>query len=90
MIQHNLLAQNANRMQKITNGKLAKSTKKLSSGYKINSAADDAAHLSISEKMRLQIRGLNRGAANIGEGVGYCQTADGALAEVEDMLQRVN
>lgn len=90
MIQHNLLAMNANRTQKITNGKLSKSTKKLSSGYKINSAADDAAHLSISEKMRLQIRGLNRGADNIEEGVGYCQTADGALAEVEDMLHRVN
>lgn len=90
VVQHNLLAMNAAYINKSTNNKLMKSTRKLASGLRINSAADDAANLSISEKMRMQIRGLNRGADNIMEGVGYCQTADGALAEVNSMLQRVN
>ena len=90
VVAHNILAQNAAYIDKSTNDKLIKSTKKLTSGLKINSAADDAAHLSISEKMRKQIRGLDRGSDNIMEGVGYCQTADGALSEVHSMLQRMN
>lgn len=90
VIQNNILAMNASRMQTTVNKKVSTSTKKVSSGYKINSAADGAAELSISEKMRYQIRGLDTGADNIQEGVGYCQTADGALNEVQDMLQRMN
>ena len=90
VITHNLPAMNAERQYTNVSAGKAKSTEKLSSGYRINRAADDAAGLSISEKMRKQIRGLNRGAANIKEGVGYCQTADGALAEVHDMCQRLN
>lgn len=89
-IQHNLLAENANRQLKISTGKNTKTTEKLSSGYKINRAADDAAGLSISEKMRRQVRGLHQTVDNISEGVGYVQTAEGALNEVHDMLQRIN
>ena len=66
------------------------SAEKLSSGYRINIAADDAAGLSISEKMRKQIRGLNRGIENAQDGVSLCQVADGALSEVHDILQRIN
>lgn len=89
-VQHNLLAENANRQFKVSTGKNAKLTEKLSSGYKINRAADDAAGLSISEKMRRQVRGLHQTVDNISEGVGYVQTAEGALNEVHDMLQRIN
>lgn len=89
-IQHNLMALNCNRQCGIVRGELAKSTEKLSSGYKINRAADDAAGLSISEKMRKQIRGLKQGVANSEDGISLCQVADGALNEVHDMLQRIN
>lgn len=90
VIQHNMAAENSVRMQKIVSGKLSGLSEKLSSGYKINRGADDAAGLAISEKMRFQVRGLNRGSSNIEEGVGYCQVADGALSEMHDMLQRMN
>lgn len=89
-IQHNMLAGNANRQLKVNTRKNSKNTEKLSSGYKINRAADDAAGLAISEKMRRQIRGLHQAADNIQEGVGYVQTAEGALNEVQDMLHRMN
>lgn len=90
VIQHNMAAENGKRMHKIVSGKLIGTSEKLSSGYRVNRAADDAAGLSISEKMRFQIRGLDRGSANINEGIGYCQVADGALHEMHDMLQRMN
>lgn len=90
IIQHNLMAMNAQRQFNITGKKKAKSTEKLSSGYRINRAADDAAGLAMSEKMRRQIRGLNQAANNIQDGVGYVQTGEGALNEVHDMLQRMN
>lgn len=90
IVAHNLLAMNANRQFGITNKKKAKSTEKLSSGYKINRAADDAAGLSISEKMRRQIRGLNKAEENIQDGISLCQVADGALNETHDILQRMN
>lgn len=89
-VQHNLLAENANRQLNVSTKKNAKTTEKLSSGYKINRAADDAAGLSISEKMRRQVRGLHQTVSNISEGTGYVQTAEGALNEVHDMLQRMN
>ncbi len=90
VVQHNISAMNANRMLGITQGSLAKSTEKLSSGYKVNRAADDAAGLSISEKMRKQIRGLDQASANAEDGISAVQTAEGALTEVHDMLQRMN
>ena len=90
IVQHNLLAMNSNRMLGITSKKQAKSTEKLSSGYKINRAADDAAGLAISEKMRKQIRGLAQASANAQDGISAVQTAEGALTEVHDMLQRMN
>lgn len=90
VIQHNLLALNANRQLGIVKSNLSKSTEKLSSGYKINRAADDAAGLSISEKMRKQIRGLSQAAENIQDGISLCQVADGALNETVDILQRMN
>ena len=90
VVQHNLQAMNSNRMLGITTGSQAKSTEKLSSGYKINRAADDAAGLSISEKMRKQIRGLTQASTNADDGVSAVQTAEGALTEVHDMLQRMN
>ena len=89
VVQHNLAGMNANRQLNITTGFQAKSSEKLSSGYKINRAADDAAGLSISEKMRRQIRGLTQGGANAQDGVSWCQIADGALDEVDNMLERV-
>ena len=89
VVQHNLTAMNSNRMLNVTTSAQAKSTQKLSSGYKINTAADDAAGLSISEKMRRQIRGLNQASANAQDGISCVQTAEGALAEVTDMLQRM-
>ena len=90
VVQHNLSAMNANRMLGITQGTLSKSTEKLSSGYKVNRAADDAAGLSISEKMRKQIRGLTQASLNAEDGISAVQTAEGALTEVHDMLQRMN
>ena len=90
VVQHNLTAMNSNRQLGITTGAQAKSTEKLSSGYKINRAADDAAGLSISEKMRKQIRGLTQASANAQDGISAVQTAEGALTEVHDMLQRMN
>ena len=90
VVQHNLTAMNSNRMLGITTGQQAKSSEKLSSGYKINRAADDAAGLSISEKMRKQINGLDRASTNAEDGVSAVQTAEGALTEVHSMLQRMN
>ncbi len=90
VVQHNLTAMNSNRMLGLTTTSQAKSTEKLSSGYKINRAADDAAGLAISEKMRRQIRGLTQASANAQDGISMVQTAEGALNEVHDMLQRMN
>ena len=90
VVQHNLTAMNSNRMLNVTTKSQAKSTEKLSSGYKINRAADDAAGLSISEKMRRQIRGLTQASSNAQDGISMVQTAEGALGEVHDMLQRMN
>ncbi len=90
VVQHNLRAMNANRMLGITTGVLSKSSEKLSSGYKINRAADDAAGLAISEKMRKQMRGLTQASSNAEDGISAVQTAEGALTEVHDMLQRMN
>ena len=90
VVQHNMQAANANRMLNITTSAQSKSTEKLSSGYKINRAADDAAGLSISEKMRKQIRGLDQASTNAQDGISCVQTAEGALTEVHSMLQRMN
>ena len=90
VVQHNMQAMNANRMLNVTTGQQAKSTEKLSSGYRINRAADDAAGLTISEKMRKQIKGLDRASTNAEDGVSSVQTAEGALTEVHSMLQRMN
>ncbi|MDE7418057.1 MAG: flagellar hook protein [Lachnospiraceae bacterium] len=90
VVQHNLRAMNANRMLGITQGTLSKSAEKLSSGYKVNRAADDAAGLSISEKMRKQIKGLTQSSLNAEDGISAVQTAEGALTEVHEMLQRMN
>lgn len=90
VVQHNLTAVNTNRQLGITTNGLQKSTEKLSSGYKINRAADDAAGLSISEKMRNQIRGLNKASDNAQDGISLVQTAEGALNEVHSMLQRMS
>jgi flagellin len=90
VVKHNLQAMNSNRMLNITSSAQAKSTEKLSSGYKINRAADDAAGLAISEKMRRQVRGLAQAASNAQDGISCVQTAEGALGEVHDMLQRMN
>lgn len=89
IIKHNITAMNANRMFNLTNASQAKSTEKLSSGYKINRAADDAAGLAISEKMRRQVRGLTQASSNAADGISCVQTAEGALIEVHDMLQRI-
>ena len=90
VVQHNMQAANANRMLNVTTSAQSKSTEKLSSGYKINRAADDAAGLTISEKMRKQIRGLDQASTNAQDGVSSVQTAEGALTEVHSMLQRMN
>ena len=90
VVQHNLTAMNSNRMLGLTTNSLAKSTEKLSSGYKINRAADNAAGLAISEKMRRQVRGLTQASTNAQDGISAVQTAEGALNEVHDMLQRMN
>ena len=89
IVQHNMSAMNANRMLGVTSSSLSKSTEKLSSGYRINRAADDAAGLSISEKMRSQIRGLNKASANAQDGISLIQTAEGALNESHSILQRM-
>ena len=90
VVQHNLTAMNSNRMLGLTTAAQAKSTEKLSSGYKVNRAADDAAGLAMSEKMRRQVRGLTQASANAQDGISMVQTAEGALNEVHDMLQRIN
>jgi flagellin len=90
VVQHNITAMNSNRQLGITTGVQAKSSEKLSSGYKINRAADDAAGLAISEKMRRQVRGLTQASANAQDGISVVQTAEGALNEVHEMLQRMN
>ncbi len=90
VVQHNLTAMNSNRMLGVTTSTQSKLTERLSSGYKINRAADDAAGLTISEKMRSQIRGLTQASSNAQDGISCVQTAEGALAEVHDMLQRMN
>ena len=90
VVQHNLRAMNSNRMLGLTAASQAKSTEKLSSGYRVNRAADDAAGLAISEKMRRQVRGLTQATANAQDGISMVQTAEGALNEVHDMLQRMN
>ncbi len=90
VVQHNMTAMNSNRMLGVTTSAQAKNTEKLSSGYQINRAADDAAGLTISEKMRSQIRGLTQASKNAQDGISCVQTAEGALGEVEDMLQRMN
>ena len=89
IIQHNMTAYNTNRQLGITNGNLAKSSEKLSSGYAVNRAGDNAAGLSISEKMRGQIRGLEQASTNAQDGISLIQTAEGALNEVHSMLQRM-
>ena len=90
VVQHNMQAMNSARMLGITSSQQAKSTEKLSSGYRINRAADDAAGLAISEKMRKQIRGLTQSSTNAEDGISLVQTAEGALNEVHSMLQRMN
>ena len=90
VVQHNLTAMNSNRQLGITTGSQAKSSEKLSSGYRINRAGDDAAGLKISEKMRSQVRGLNRASTNAQDGVSLIQTAEGALNEAHSILQRMN
>ena len=90
VVQHNMQAMNANRQLGTTSGLQAKSAEKLSSGYKINRAGDDAAGLKISEKMRSQIRGLDKASDNASDGVSLIQTAEGALNETHSILQRMN
>ena len=89
IVQHNMAALNTNRQLGVTNKLLSKSTEKLSSGYRVNRAADDAAGLSISEKMRSQIRGLNQASTNAQDGQSLIQTAEGALGEIHEVLQRM-
>ena len=90
VVQHNLSAMNTNRQMGTVTSALSKSTEKLSSGYKINRAADDAAGLSISEKMRSQIRGLDKASSNAQDGISLIQVAEGALNESHSILQRMN
>ena len=90
VVQHNMQAMNANRQLGVTTDSQKKVTEKLSSGYKVNRAADDAAGLTISEKMRSQIRGLTQASSNAQDGISVVQTAEGALTEVHSMLQRMN
>ena len=89
VVQHNMQAMNANRQLGIATGAVGKSTEKLSSGFRINRAADDAAGLAISEKMRSQIRGLNQASTNAQDGISLIQTAEGALNETHSILQRM-
>jgi flagellin len=88
IVQHNITSMNANRQLGIVGGNLAKATEKLASGYKVNRAADDAAGLAISEKMRSQVRGLNRASDNAQDGISLIQTAEGALDQKHQILQR--
>lgn len=88
-IQHNMSAASASRHLKLNEKGFRVSTQRLSTGYRINSAADDAAGLSISEKLRWQVRGMSRASENIGDGIALTQVADGALQEVHDLLQRM-
>lgn len=90
VVQHNMTAMNSNRQLGITTSAQAKSSEKLSSGYRINRAGDDAAGLTISEKMRSQVRGLNKASSNAQDGVSLIQVAEGALAETHSILQRMN
>jgi len=90
VVQHNLTAMNTQRQLNITSGVQSKVSEQLASGYKINRAADDAAGLAMSEKMRRQIRGLTQASSNAQDGISMVQTAEGALNEVHDMLQRMN
>ncbi len=90
VVQHNLTAMNANRQLSVTTSSQAKSSEKLSSGYRINRAGDDAAGLKISEKMRSQVRGLNKASRNAQDGISLIQTAEGALNEAHSILQRMN
>ena len=90
VVQHNLSAMNTNRQMGVVSSSLQKSTEKLSSGYKIKRAGDDAAGLSISEKMRSQIRGLNKASSNAQDGISLIQVAEGALNETHSILQRMN
>ena len=90
VVQHNLTAMNSNRMLGVTTGAQSKQAERLSSGYRINRAGDDAAGLTISEKMRAQIRGLNKASANAQDGISLIQTAEGALNEAHSILQRMN
>lgn len=90
VVQHNMSAMNANRMLNISTTAQSKSTEKLSSGYRINRAGDDAAGLTISEKMRSQIRGLNKASTNAEDGISLIQVAEGALNEAHSILQRMN
>jgi len=90
VIQHNLQAYNANRMYLLSTGTRNSAMERLSSGYRINRAADDAAGLTISEKMRWQIRGLNKACQNVQDGISLIQVADGALSESHSILQRMN
>ena len=90
VVQHNMTSLNANRQLGITVNNQAKATEKLSSGYKVNRAGDDAAGLTISEKMRSQIRGLNKASTNAEDGISAIQTAEGALNEAHEILQRMN
>lgn len=89
VIRSNMIAAFANRQLNINEKSKARSTERLSSGYRVNRAADDAAGLSISEKMRAQIRGLNQGARNVQDGISFCNTAEGALQEVHAVLGRI-
>ena len=88
IIQHNITSMNANRQLGIVGGNLSKATEKLSSGYRVNRAADDAAGLAISEKMRAQVRGLNRASDNAQDGISLIQTAEGAMEQQHAILQR--
>ena len=90
VVQHNMQASNANRMLGVTTSAQSKSTEKLSSGYKINRAGDDAAGLAISEKMRATIRGLDRASLNAQDGISVVQIAEGAMNETHSILQRMN
>ena len=90
VVQHNLTAANANRQLGITTSAQAKSSEKLSSGYRINRAGDDAAGLTISEKMRSQVRGLDKASSNAQDGISLIQVAEGALNETHSILQRMN
>ena len=90
IVQHNIQAMNSNRQLGVVTNAQAKSTEKLSSGYKVNRAADDAAGLAISEKMRSTVRGLKRASTNAQDGISVVQIAEGALGEVHSILQRMN